>query len=213
MTFEIFLKDATIVQDSFNPSTIISILVGVSALGAAVYKGLTWYSHQNDARAKVIKLALEDQAKIVKDTSETKAKELLETSMANAKQIEKALDDRARDVKRDLESTTQLLKDKILGIEQVVNLLSVVVKDNFSALAKRADLTNGNVASIRNDISDMAADIQDLFEMVDPHSDTKDAIKISRDKDARRRDRKRDIERDRLAQLHEGEGGEKTYGR
>lgn len=205
--FSIFIQD---VGSDFNASTIISILVGVSALGAAVYKGLTWYSKQNENRALVIKKALEDQAKIVKDTTETKAKEIKETAEASALVVKKSVDDSARDVKRDLETNTQLLKDKILGIEQIVASLTVVVKDNFHELAKRADLTNGNVASIRNDLSDLANDVQDLFEMVDPQSESKEAVKVSREKDGRRRERKRQIEADRIAQLHQGE---KAYGR
>lgn len=192
-------------QSDLGFTTILSIVVGIAALGGALYKLLSWYSQQNEKRARVIKTALEDQARVVKDVSEEKAKELLLTTQNNARQIEKALDDRARDVKKDLETTTLLLKEKISNIEQVIAAMTTDIKHNFELLAKRADLTNGNVAAIRNDMADLAADIQELFEKVDPASDSQQAVKVSRDKNVRRRERKREIESDRISQLHEGE--------
>jgi FtsZ-interacting cell division protein ZipA len=201
MMYHSFLQDTI----EFNPSLTVSILVGIVAIVGAVYRGLRWFNQQNEKRASAVRVELEAKAKEVKEIADARAKDVKETAEANAAQIERALNDRAKDVKTELTNTTQLLKDKINGIELIVASLSTVVKDNFNELRTRADLTNGNVAHIRNDMTDLAADIQELFETIDPHADTQGAIRVSRDKEVRRRERKRQIESDRVEQMHPDE--------
>jgi hypothetical protein len=207
--FEIFIQE---IPNEVSLTTIISILVGIAALGGATYKGLTWVASQNEKKAQIIKTALEDQARKIKEEADDKEKDAISLAEKNAAQIQTALDQRlkkqdivddaSKALQQDILHITRDLKQQIETIEKTVKEMGDNVRHNFAELSKRADLTNGNVAHIRNDVSDLAVDIQDLFEMVNPQKRSKDAMRISREKDVRRRERKREIEEDRVSQMH-----------
>jgi uncharacterized phage infection (PIP) family protein YhgE len=175
------------ITGDINLGTIVSLFVGIAALAGAIYRGISWLNQQNEKKACEVKRETEQKAEAVKRQAEDTARNLQQT-----------VDNTARDIKEVFDQKIQLLKENTAET-------NVLVRDMFKQLSNRADLTNGNVAHIRNDMSDLAADIQELFEKIDPDTNTGDAMRVSREKDTRRRERKRQIEADRLAQQHPGE--------
>lgn len=227
----VFFYFHQLIQDitgDFNLGTIVSLMVGLTALGAAIFKGIKWYSGQNDERARIIKSALEEQAKTVKEQSEIKAREIKETAEQNARQIKDAaeqnarqiqvaLDDRARDLKEVLAERAEKLKEALEAkdrefkdlyfketaeLKSKITTIDTVLKNMFAELKNRADLTNGNVASIRNDIADVQDDISDIYQILEPQRATDNRGKTARDKDVRARERRDQIETDRKSQRH-----------
>jgi hypothetical protein len=202
MEYAVFLQDIT---SDFNVGTIISVLVGMSALGGAIYRGISWLNKQNEKKAEEVKHETEVKAMSLKLENEARAKDLAIIMDTKTEKVQTILQQEIVSLRGCIDSRDKEFKQYYM--KEHADLVSRVglINDDIKELVKRADLTNGNVAHIRNDISDLAEDVQELFEKTDPNDSTRDAMRSSREKDTRRRHRKREIEADRVSQLHPGE--------
>lgn len=203
MFIEMLLKDAvaattTTATTDVNLNSVGGILTLAALIVGSAYKGITWLNQQNKKREEDRSKQIEERAKKLREETEERARQLQQAVDRSAEIMKNTIDQRDKDFK-------ELYFKEHAKLKESVTTLGNDVRGMFIDLSRRADLTNGNVAHIRNDMSDLAADIQELFEKVDPEVGTKDALKASRDKDVRRRERKRQIEADRIEQVHPGE--------
>jgi hypothetical protein len=156
------------------------IVSTTAIIGGFLWKSVQYINQQHTLREERTKKELEERAAKLKQETEEKAAI-----------VKKAIEDKAEEVKNELCKENDRLMDAIDSIK-------VSVED----LKKRDDLTNGNVADIRNDIADLQEELQELYEST-PHMAASDVVKNSRTKRLKRREKRKIIEANRIAQNHD----------
>jgi uncharacterized phage infection (PIP) family protein YhgE len=185
-------------QDAF--SQISTIATTVVLVGGLIFGAIRWLNAQSDK--KVAK---------AKQEAETTATELKGLTAHVAEQIKGEAEETARDLKAlteriasEMKVTSEAVNKEIMGkIEQVDKRVMEMLSD----LRRRADLTNGNVATIRTEIQDLNDDLQELYEqMPEPVVPTgngaamAERVKRTREREKKQRMKRRKIEQDRVEQ-------------
>ena len=170
----------TVVVD-FGLTQITTIITTVALVGGLIFGAVRWMTQQAEKKALAIKEKAEHTAAELKITT----------------------DDIRQETKEFTISANLDLKHLI---ESVDSKVAVMLTD----LRKRADLTNGNVAMIRTDIADLQEDlslIQDALPAAVAATGggsasvaDYDRNETKRLRDRKRRDRRRQIEADRVSQ-------------
>jgi len=162
-----------------------TIVTPTILIGGMLFGAVRWLSGQ-----------AEKKADRVRDTAEKTAADLKSTAERTAAELKKVTEDIALEAKKYSDEKYILMTEKISEVDNKV-------MEMLSDLRKRADLTNGNVSSIRTDIADLQEDIQMIFdEKAEAVGDGDEMIikTRKREQDKRRRNKRRAIERDRIDQ-------------
>lgn len=150
---------------------ITAIITPVVLVGGMLFAAIRWLSSQ--AEKKAIRVKAE-----AKETADA---------------LQKVLEDTASDVK---EYTDKRNNEMLVKISEV----DKKVMEMLSDLTVRANLTNGNVALIRTEISDLQDDILTIQDTMPCDGNEVKSTDMRRLRDRRRKNKRRDIERDRVAQ-------------
>jgi uncharacterized phage infection (PIP) family protein YhgE len=198
--FYLTITDMVEVDILAQLSTIMTIVL---VLGGAIFGGIRWLNQQGDK--KVAK---------AKEEADKTANELKELTEHVAIQIKTEAEETARDVKdlteriaKEMKTSSDLVnKELVSKIEQVDKRVTEMLGD----LRKRADLTNGNVATIRTEIQDLNDDLQELYDRVpeSPLIAAEDGngaalqarLKRTKEREKKQRLKRRKIEADRVEQ-------------
>ena len=183
---------------------IISIVIGIGAVGGLLFQLGRWLNRRSTDKIEELKTQNDSIAKQVEEREEKRAKDVLQTSTAVLDKIKN--DSTERDGKLQLYLTKvaddyrQINARHITDLEttyskrdDVVEQRLEKIEDSLDMLTKRNDLINGNIASIRADITDLAEDLADVSTENEP------PIALKARQRAQRLKRRR-IEADRVAQ-------------
>lgn len=155
---------------------------------------LNWYNtSQSKKRDLERKQDEEKSAREVKESDERIAAEVKTRAERIAEELKRSTADILMTSKTYTESTNKEIIDKIASIDKKV-------MEMLNDLRKRADLTNGNVATLRSDIADLQEQMEELFEDRDKNSDERRELQVQREKKKKQRERRREIDRNRIAQ-------------
>ena len=171
----------------------------VALVGGMLFGAVRWLSGQ-----------AEKKADRVREVAEKTAQNVSDQAIKTAADLKKLTEDIARDnkiysdgISRDARAYyDQKNSDMLVKIGEVDRKVMEMLSD----LRKRADLTNGNVSSIRTDIADLQEDIQMIFDekaeaLQDDDPSSKMIIQTrKREQEKRRRNKRRAIEKDRVDQ-------------
>lgn len=185
-------------------------IVSTSAIiGGFIWRMVVSINKKNDAKAAVIKKDVEERARMLKEDNEQKAKAVQDAIASRATDLKMILDKQNNDLRIDLVNRADLLRDKLeldnknfkehydkenMMLSSKITNLDEILKDMFDELKTRADMTNGNVASIRGDISDLQEDFSQMYRVLYP--DESDV----RERNLKMRERRKQIEADRKTQ-------------
>ena len=170
-----------------------------------------------EAKDALVKKDMEAKDILVKADMERRAETLKHDTESLAQTIKTTAEDKAAIVKEEIAMTARLLKESHqTSIAQVLDRIKEVdlqIKEVDSKqmrmlgdLSKRADMTNGNVASIRQDTADLSQDIEELFTLMEeaettalgggkPNRDIQLAVsRRKRSKNLTRRTKRKEIE-------------------
>ena len=195
---ETFIPDFTTIITQF-------VLIGGLILGAV--KWLESKSEKKAIKAKEealivaaeLKKVAEDTARSVSDEALKTAADLKHLTETIAKDTRIYADAQNKEAREYYDKKNDEMLLKIAEIDKKV-------MEMLSDLRKRADLTNGNVSSIRTDIADLQEDIHMIFDEKaealggDDPGDQQIVKSRKREQDKRRRNKRRAIERDRVDQ-------------
>lgn len=161
------------------------IITIVALVGGMLFGAVRWLSGQAEKKAERVKEIAEKTAADLKQLTE---------GIARDTRIYTDNHDKTAREYYDIRNTEMLMK---------VSEVDKKVMEMLSDLRKRADLTNGNVSSIRTDIADLQEDIQMIFDEKEEAIGDGDAQIVKsrkREQDKRRRTKRRAIEKDRIDQ-------------
>jgi hypothetical protein len=204
---------------------VISILAGLGGLGAYIQNALAGVKkradEKADEKAKMLKEQTDERAHQIKEDVERTATLLKEYNERTAETLKKVALDTAQSL---AEYNTKIEEKLMVKIDKVDDKQSTMLKD----LSMRSDLVNGNVANIRNDITDLQEDIIELYTAEDIEYEKRDngrdvevdpghgrdplsSRKNKKRLELQRRQKRRQIEDDRNSQEHplygHGRGG------
>lgn len=174
---EVAIPDLTTIITQF-------VLVGGLILGA-----VKWLENKSE------KKSLKE-----KEEAEQTARELKEVTERTTSEIKKITEDKAREALDHTDHVNQEMKtytdskytDMSTRITEIDKKVVLMRED----LGRRADFTNGSVASIRTDIADLQEELEELQDRSDNN------IEMKRHRDKKRREKRRTIERDRIEQSY-----------
>ena len=160
---------------------IVSIMIGVGTLAGFIYRIGAWINAKAEVKAALLKKVTED-----------KANELREYAMSAAKEI--------KDIN---EIQVQDLKERLTKLDIKLDKIDT-----------RQDLVNGNVGNIRDDIGDVKQDLsyvqEDITELFEDENGEQEDKSREREHNTvsirRRKDRERDLKRQRIRSDSEYQG-------
>lgn len=155
----------------FGFSQITTILSTVAIIGGLLFTTARWLEQKADRKAERVKEIAEKTALDLKTIAE---KTVSDTRIYSEKRYDE--------------------------LTQKVGSIDIKVVELLSDLRKRADLTNGNVALIRTEIADLQDDIAMIQDILPTNADTVKQSDMKKLRDRKRRNRRRDIEKDRVEQ-------------
>lgn len=173
-----------------------TIATVVTLVGGMLFGAVKWLSGQAEKKAERLKEEAEKTAKLVSEQALKTAADLKTLTEVIAKDTRIYSDSMSKDARVYFDQKNNEMLIKIGDVD-------TKVREMLSDLRKRADLTNGNVSSIRTDIADLQEDIQMIFdEKAEAVGDGDEMIikTRKREQDKRRRTKRRAIEKDRVAQ-------------
>jgi hypothetical protein len=208
---------------------VISILAGLGGLGAYIQNALSSVKkradEKADEKAKMLKEQTDERARQIKEDVERTALLMKEYNERTADALKKVTADTAISL---ADYNTQVEEKLMVKIDKVDDKQSTMLKD----LSMRSDLVNGNVANIRNDITDLQEDIIELYSAEDIEYEKRDngrevevdpgygrdplsTRKNKKRLEVQRRKKRRQIEDDRNNQDHPlfGKGGRESESR
>lgn len=185
--------------------------------------GINWYNtKQNKIKEEKRKEYEIEKAEKLKQDDEKKARDLKEMTEKIAADVKGRVEatkestlQSAVELKRATEKIAEELKQSTANIlmtsktytestnKEIIARIGIIdnrVMTMLSDLRKRAELTNGNVATLRTDIADLQEQIEELFEDKGKSEDEIRDLKKEREKKKRQRQRRKEIDADRIAQ-------------
>lgn len=153
---------------------ILFFIIGLAGLAGFIWRAFQWLNQQQQIKEDKRLAIEEEKAKIVKDDIDKRAIKLKEDTEEVADDVKKEVEMRAEVIKREIEGTARNLRDYTEQVsKELIKKLSDV-DEKFARLiedlSKRADMTNGNVKMIRNEIADVQDDVQSLWEVIEDNN-------------------------------------------
>jgi hypothetical protein len=164
---------------------IIAFFIGLTGLGTFVWNMVKGYKKRQDER-EALQIQTEDaKAAVIKKDIEMRAADIKRDAENTAKDVKEAVENRAGVIKMEIEATARSLREhNQLMITQVSKQISDVdqkVMTMLKELGERADMTNGNVKLIRDEIQQVNEDIEDIWNLLEDTDDTAVTREKSRD--------------------------------
>jgi hypothetical protein len=208
---------SSMVEEFINTlAIVISILAGLGGLAAYIQNALGSVKKRADEKAddkaKMLKEQTDERARQIKEDVERTAILMKEYNERTAEALKKVTTDTAISL---ADYNTRVEEKLMVKIDKVDEKQSTMLED----LSDRSDLVNGNVANIRNDITDLQEDIIELYSAEDIEYEKRDngrdvevdpghgrdplsARKNKKRLELERRKKRRQIEADRNNQDH-----------
>lgn len=181
------------------------LTTGIIIITPFILLGINWWNTRQGKRKEDERKIYETiKAKELKEDDERKARNLKDMTEKIAEEVK----NRAEEVAKELEESTANILQKSKEYTEKTNrdiiarieVIDTKVMSMLSDLRKRAELTNGNVATLRNDIADLQDQMEDLFEDRGKSDSEVRDLQAQRDQKRKRRQRRRQIDSDRIAQ-------------
>jgi hypothetical protein len=155
---------------------IIAFFIGLTGLGTFVWNMVKGYKKRQDEREALLMKTEEAKALVIKKDIETRADQIKRDAEDTARDVKEAVESRAGVIKLEIEATARTLRDhNQLMITQVSKQISDVdekVMTMLKELSERADMTNGNVKLIRDEIQQVNEDIEDIWNLLEDTDET-----------------------------------------
>lgn len=131
--------------------------------------------------------------KWLESKNEKKVFKAKEEALVTANELKKLSEETAREVRSYSDTLTGEITSKINDIDKRL-------VDMVKTLQRRADLTNGNVQIIRTEIADLEEDLDTIQNSLPINGDVIKTNDLRRVRAKKRRERRRDIEKNRVEQ-------------
>jgi hypothetical protein len=164
---------------------IIAFFIGLTGLGTFVWNMVKGYKKRQDEREALLMKAEEAKAAVIKKDIEMRADQIKRDADDTARDVKEAVEQRANVIKMEIEATSRTLREhNQLMISQVSKQITDVdekLMTMLNELSERADMTNGNVKLIREEIQQVNEDIEDIWNLLEDTDETAVTHDRSRD--------------------------------
>jgi hypothetical protein len=155
---------------------IIAFFIGLTGLGTFVWNMVKGYKKRQDEREEMLMKAEEAKAAVIKKDIEMRAAEIKHDAEQTARDVKEAVEQRAQVIKMEIEATARTLREhnQLMNTQvskQITDVDEKVMK-MLGELSERADMTNGNVKLIRNEIQQVNEDIEDIWNLLEDTDET-----------------------------------------
>lgn len=158
---------------------ILAFFIGLAGLGTFLWNIVKGYNKRQDEKEKRRQEEEARKEAIIKKDLEIRGEQIRSDAIATAANVKREVESTATIIKSELETTARNLREH----NTVMNdMLKVAIRDvddkvmrMLKDLSERADLTNGNVGLIRNEVLDVKEDVQALWDRLD---DTDNALGV-----------------------------------
>jgi hypothetical protein len=171
-----------------------TLTTGIIILTPFILLGINyWNSQQIKKKEMQRKHDEEGNARELKEANERIAVEVKNRAERIAEDLKNSTSNILMTSKTYTENTNKEIIQRIEAIDRKV-------MEMLNDLRKRADLTNGNVATLRTDIADLQEQMEELFEDRNKSADERKMSEQIREKRKKQRTRRREIDANRIAQ-------------
>lgn len=200
-------------------ATPITVILGLAGLGGFIWNMIKGYNKRQTEIANDRKIEDEKKEAIIKKDLEIRGEQIRKDAIEQAAGVKKEVESTARTIKSDLETTASNLREHNSAMNDLLKTAIREVDDKVMKMLKdlsdRANLTNGNVGLIRNEVQDVKEDVQDLWDRLDDTDNVLGVESKTPDQKARRK-REQDFNRRRkrreIQQTAEDQGaGNRRY--
>ena len=165
------MEYTTQLSASIDLVTPVTVILGLVGLGTFVWNTIKGYNKRQDEKERARK---EDEAKkeeIIKRDLELRGEQIRKDAIDTAADVKREVEGRAVVIKSEIEQTARNLREHNTAMNEMLKIAIQEVDEKvmkmLQDLSKRADMTNGNVGKIRNEVQDVKEDVQDLWDRLE----------------------------------------------
>lgn len=151
--------------------TPVTVILGLVGLGTFIWNTIKGYNKRQDEKERARK---EDELKkeqIIKKDLELRGEQIRKDAIDTAADVKREVEGRAVVIKSEIEQTARNLREHNTAMNEMLKIAIQEVDEKvmkmLQDLSKRADMTNGNVGKIRNEVQDVKEDVQDLWDRLE----------------------------------------------
>jgi hypothetical protein len=171
--------------------TPVTVILGLVGLGTFVWNTIKGYNKRQDEKEKARKEDEQRKEAIIKKDLELRGEQIKKDAIDTAADVKREVEGRATVIKSEIEATARNLREHNTVMNEMLKIAIQEVDEKvmkmLQDLSARADMTNGNVGKIRNEVQDVKEDVQDLWDRLEEADAVLGIDKKSPNQQARRK--------------------------
>lgn len=170
---------------------IVAFFIGLGGLGTFIWNVVKGYNKRQDEKERARQASEAAKEAIIKKDLEVRGEQIRRDAIEQAADVKKEVENRATVIKAEIELTARNLREHNVAMHDLLKAAIREVDDKVMKmlrdLSERADLTNGNVGLIRNEVQDVKEDVQDLWDRLEDTDSVLGVASKSPDQQARKK--------------------------